>query len=120
MAKKAYSRGMLRKRDRDGIYDNGDGWLWLQHDDKRVSLKTKDRATARKAAAEYKQRKADPAHVAAGLKTIADACQIFRRYAATGENRDKPPSAATFEMYESHFGHLCRIFGPAMTLDTLN
>jgi integrase len=109
-----------RKRDKDGIFDRGDGWLYLQHDDRRISLKTKDRAAARKAAAEYKQRKADPAHTAAGLKTVAGACQIFRNYAKTGENRDKPPSEATFSMYEAHMGHFVRIFGADTTLDAID
>jgi hypothetical protein len=78
----------------------GNGWLWLQHNGERVSLKTKDPAQAIKNAEEHKRPTSDPSHVAAGLKTIADACAAFRTYAKTGENRDKPPSPDTFEMYE--------------------
>jgi hypothetical protein len=101
-----------RKRDGDGIYDrNGDGWLWLQHAGKRVSLKTKDRAQARIAAAEHKRRSADPAYAAAHLVTVENACLAFENYAQTGNNRPRPPSQATFEMYRMHFGHFVRIMG---------
>lgn len=110
----------LKGRKRDGIYDRGNGWLWLQHAGERVSLKTQDPIEALKAAEEYKRRISDPAHVAAGLKTVAAACVAFNKHAATGENRSKPPSAATFEMYASHFGHLVRILGGDTALDAVD
>lgn len=99
-----------RKRDKDGIFDRGDGWLYLQYKG-RWALKTQDRETARRVARETKRRLDDPTYAASLVKSVGEACEEFRAYAATGENKPKPPSPETFSMYETHFGHLCRIIG---------
>jgi integrase len=115
MAKLAYYRTMpkpkpKRKRDRTGVYDNGAGWLYVQYKGRRVSLKTQDRATAEKRAAEYRRRIDDPTYTGEAM-TVAGACEAFRAFAATGGNREAPPAAATFEMYDLHFGHFVRLLG---------
>lgn len=98
------------KRDKDGIYPRGDGWLWLQYKG-RHALKTKDRETARRVAKDVKRRLDDPTYAASLVKSLGAACEEFRSYAATGENRPKPPTPETFAMYETHFGNLCRVLG---------
>ena len=105
-----------RKRDKDGIYARGEGWLWLQHAGRRVSLKTKDRPTAHRRALDYKLRCYDPAHA----MTLLQACTAFRSHASTAENRRKPPSPDTFEMYECHFAHFGRVFGNDTRLDKID
>jgi integrase len=101
---------VVRRRDRDGIFNRG-GWLWLQVKGRRVSLRTKDREIACLRAAELRRRYAHPAYGAAEATSIAEACAAFRTYAATAHNRPRPPSPATFEMYDGHFKHLCRLLG---------
>jgi hypothetical protein len=119
MAGESYIDGMpRRKRDKDGIFDRGDGWLYLQYKG-RHALRTQDRATARKKAIDLKRRLDDPAHATAHVTTLGEACEEFRDYAETGENRKRPPSAATFQMYETHFGNLCRVMGVDLPLDRL-
>lgn len=108
-----------RKRDRSGIFWR-DGWAYLQWQNERVSLRTQDPETARAVAAEHKRRIADPAYAAAHVKTITQACAEFRGYAATGENRRRPPSPETFAMYDTHFGHFVRIWGEATPLDRID
>jgi integrase len=109
------------KRDRDGIFekDPGSGWLWLQYRG-RHSLRTKDRDTARQRARDLRRRLDDPANAAAHVTTIAQACEAFRDYAATGQNRARPPSPETFEMYEYHFAHWCRILGRDSPIASVN
>lgn len=109
-----------RPRTKDGIFDRGDGWLYLQYKGRRPSLRTKDPATARARAREERNRIDDPAHGAARLTTLSVACEEFRQYAATGENRRKPPSPATFQMYENHFANLCRVLGFETPLDRVD
>jgi integrase len=99
-----------RERDRHGVYDNGGGWLYIQYKGRRVALKTQDRATAARRADEYRRRIDDPTYTGETL-TVAEACRTFRDFAATGGNREKPPAAATFEMYDLHFGHFVRLLG---------
>lgn len=120
MAFESYRAGMpRRKRDKDGLFLR-EGWFYLQHQGKRHSLKTQDREEARREAALVKRRCADPAHAAAHVKSLSEACQEFRRYATTGENRRKPPAAGTFQMYETHFGNLCRVIGLDTPLDQVD
>lgn len=103
------------RRDKDGIYSR-EGKFYLQHSGKRVSLKTSDKEVARRRADEHKRRNADPSHAAAHVKTLEAACIEFRAYAKTGENKAKPPAEGTFEMYDTHFGNLCRVMGAATRL----
>jgi integrase len=100
-----------RKRDKHGIFDRGDGWLYIQHKGRRVSLKTQDREQARRNAEAYKRKAADPAHQTADVKRLDEACVEFREHAETGDNRRKAPAPGTFEMYDTHFGHFVRVFG---------
>lgn len=108
-----------RKRDRDGIFSR-DGWFYLQHKGRRVSLKTQNRDEARRNADEYKRKAADPAHQTADLKRLEDACLEFRAHAETGDNRPRPPAAETFVMYDTHFGHFLRIFGPDAVMSDID
>jgi integrase len=107
------------KRDKDGIFWRG-GWAYLQHQGQRIALKTQDKETARELAREHKRRAEDPSFAAASVTSIVDACVKFREYAATGENRSKPPSPETFGMYETHFSHFVRIFGENCPLDQID
>lgn len=107
------------RRDKDGIFWRG-GWAYLQHQGQRVALKTQDKETARELAREHKRRAEDPSYAAAHVKTIADACAEFRDYARTGENRSKPPSPETFGMFETHFSHFGRIWGPNCLMDQID
>jgi integrase len=103
-----------RKRNREGVYDRGDGWLWLQFGGKRSALGTRDWTEANELARKRKREAGeprDPAVEAARLKTITEACAEFIEWAPTAANRSKPPSAATFEMYRSHLAHFLRLFG---------
>jgi integrase len=109
-----------RKRNRDGIFDRGDGWLYLQHKDKRVSLRTKDPEVAAIRASDHKRRTADPAETAAHKKSLAEACAEFRSYARTGENRRKPPAPATFEMYETHFSNFAGVWGETLAVGAID
>jgi hypothetical protein len=107
------------RRDKDGIFWRG-GWAYLQHRGERVALKTQDKETARELARNHKRRAEDPAFAAASVTSIVDACVKFREYAATGENRAKPPSPETFGMYQTHFSHFVRIFGENCPLDQID
>lgn len=121
MARESYPDGMpARKRDKDGIFDRGDGWLYLQHKGERVSLKTQDRKEAKAIAARHKAEAADPAVKAARLKPLGEAFSEFEEYAETGENRTKPPSPETFEMYAGHFAHFTRIWGADMAVGEID
>lgn len=106
------------KRDKDGIYWRN-GWAYLQYRGK-YALKTQDRETARRLARDIKTRIDNPAHAAAHVTSLGQACEEFRAHAATGENRRKPPSPETFAMYETHFGNLCRVLGLQLPLDELD
>lgn len=111
MAGESYFAGMpRRKRDKDGIFSR-DGWFYLQHKGRRVSLKTQNRDEARRNAEEFKRKAADPAHQTADVKLLEDACLEFRAHAETGDNRARPPAPETFAMYDTHFGHFLRIWG---------
>ncbi len=116
MVTEVYGPGMpKRRRDKDGLFKR-DGIYYVQHKGRRVSLKTSDREEARRAADAYKRKAADPAHTSADVKRFEDACIEYRAYAATGENRRKPPAPETFAMYDTHFGNLCRVFGVDATM----
>ncbi len=106
------------KRDKDGIFWRG-GWAYLQYKG-RHALRTKDKETARKLAVIERRRIDDPSHAAAHVTTLARACEAFRSYAATGENRAKPPSPETFKMYETHFGNLCGVMGSETPLENID
>jgi integrase len=119
MARESYEAGMpRRKRDKDGIFDRGDGWLYLQYKG-RHALKTQDRETARALARDIRKRIDDPAYAAAHVTTLGQACEEYRAHAATGDNRQKAPSPETFAMYETHFGNLCRVMGLELPLSEL-
>lgn len=99
----------IYKRGKQGIY-------WAQHKGERFSLGTTDRQAAELSFKEHQRRAASPSYQAAHETSLEHACREWLKAVPTLDNRKRPPSPGTIEMYGFHVGHFVRLIGAGKPL----